>query len=152
MTKGFAAVLSMHFFIHINVDASEQTAPELLAQIIEARPDVYTFDLENCFECRRADITWEKVVDGRRGHKLNTVREAAIIALLAERAPYLDKYQKPCPQIFPGPGVLFSSGNQRILLVIYPGCKTARLLTNDSEFRVINIDLIYDRLREILIF
>ena len=67
--------------------------------------------------------------------------------LLGEPSSYVQGFAKPCAEFYPTVALRFSLPKSLAALLLYPNCKTARLVTSDGAAHpFLNIDPIADQL------
>ncbi len=121
----------------------------------ELLKDVKTVDIltfrKPCFECRLSTLLPQDLDTHTTLLRIDDERALAIVQLLSKSSSYINELAKPCAEFYPSMALKFSLSSSSVALLLYPNCKTARLLTEDGKSHgFLNIDPIVNELDQIL--
>ena len=104
-----------------------------------------------CFSCRKASLRPDDVLPEGVIKPLNSRESEQLKVLFVERTSYIAELSKPCPPIAPEGAFLMENNTHRVLLLLFPHCKTLRVITDDRmNYNILNIDPRFEELVSIL--
>lgn len=110
------------------------------------RMSAFAFD-PPCFECRVLELRTADLLPRIRPRLLDA-RQVEKVKTLLTREELLELgVAKPCPSVLADWGLVFHLRDRDAILLIYPGCMTARLvLEQEIKSYLFNVDRIYANL------
>lgn len=128
-------------------DASSRLFDELVATIRQSDRVAKVQFEKPCFKCRTASLTVRDLKSEMRLVPLSDQRAAVIKNVLRDRQSFIFGIAKSCPSIVATRGFAFIRGDDLKVFLIYPDCKTARLIGEQPATPyVFNIDPRYENL------
>lgn len=123
----------------------------LKAHLVDVRSvDILSFK-RACFECRQSGLRPQDLDGHTTSSRLSAEKTLELIKLLSQPTSFILNLSKPCAEFYPSIALRFSGVSASMALLLYPSCKTARLVRPDGrDLEVLNIDPIADELDRIL--
>lgn len=100
---------------------------------------------DNCFECRVSGLTISQAIASNPVVPVSNATAKNIALLLADRSSYIFGLSKPCAPIRASTAVVLNYSEGLVMLIVYPECKTIRVVTKDgTDMPFLNIDPSYE--------
>lgn len=158
MLKALCAVLAASGIVACAAQSSSPPSSNLgstLDALKSLLGDVQAIDVmafqKPCFECQRSDFLPLELNELATPSRIDQKRASELLILLGQPSSYVLGLAKPCVEFYPSIALRLSMHSGSAALLLYPNCKTARLLTADGKpHAFLNIDPISNKLDRLI--